>query len=189
MEAIAASALPKMAALQATLEKRFVGVCKVAYAIQDSLAAGISDPWSFETTKVAVDRYLRDESSLLDDDLPCPGELPLHPHAVQPPDDRGREIEEESSEDEEFSDDEQDSLTSWQYPKRRGYTESQASEASHEEEDGAGADDEDAEGGGEDIQYSDGEETESEGGDGDVEMADFVVADEDMSEEEDEEEY
>lgn len=96
-------------------------------------------------------------------------------------------VEQESSGDEGSSDDEQDPLTSWQYPKRRGYTESQASEASHEEEDGAGADDEDMEGGGEDIEHSDGEETESEDDDGDVEMADFVVADEDMSEEEDEE--
>ncbi|KAI7427845.1 hypothetical protein KC336_g5761 [Hortaea werneckii] len=184
VEAVAAGAGSKMIALRSTLRKRFVDVCQLAYALQNNPAAGSSSSWSLEATKAAMDQYLRSESSLLGDELPCPAELPLHPHAVQSTVHGNERLEEESPGDEEFSFDEQHFFSSG-HPEHRSYTGSQASEASYdEEEDGAGADDEYAEGGGEDIQYSDGVETESEDDDGDVEMADFVVADEDISEEE-----
>ncbi|KAI7163602.1 hypothetical protein KC349_g1270 [Hortaea werneckii] len=139
VEAIATeAAAPKIGTLRSTLRKRFAGVCQVAYGIQDS-----PDLWSLEATKAAIDQYLCGESRLLGDELPCPAELPLHPYTIHS---AVYGMEQMSSGDDGFSDDEQG--PSSKHPGRRRYTNSQASEASQEEEEEAGADDEDAEGGG-----------------------------------------
>lgn len=119
LEAFTTRAGYKIAALRSTLRKRFVDVCEIAYAIQDGRAVGSSESWSLEATKAAIDQYLCSESRLLDDDLPCPAELPPNPHTIHPADDGTEQM---SSGDDGFSEDEQG--PSSKYPGRRRYTHS-----------------------------------------------------------------